>query len=239
MSDFFFEIHTTEYMKNFWRRLRIYGLGFGVGLIMVFFFFRNRGCSWMPENRVKNTFMGKVLVISEANQRIFDEHHLSDSTIISFLNDGSVAFGASKKQGDVKVYKIKKQVKGKEVELWFSMPEDAFVAEVAWPKGSIQKFKSTTVGLGRMIHFPNVKSFVYLSDNDDLAEQMTEFGIKDESTVQYLLIKGGLIDFSRSRLQAEPSPEQFVLLPRKNGDTLTSRTTWFKDHIEFYELKRD
>ena len=226
-------------MKNFWRRLRIYGLGFGVGLIMVFFFFRNRGCAWMPENRVKNTFMGKVLVISEANQQIFDKHNLSDSMIVSFLNDGSVDFGASKKQGDVKVYKIKKEVKGKQVELWFSMPEDAFVAEASWPKGSIQKFKSTTVGLGRMIHFPNVESFVFLNDTDDLTEEMAEFGIKDEAHVQYLLEKSGLIDFSRSQLQAKPSPMQFVLLPRANGDTLTSRTSWFKDHIEFYELKND
>ena len=228
---------TRTYMKNFWRRLRIYGLGFG--LIMVFFFFRNRGCSWMPENRVKNTFMGKVLVISEANQRIFDKHQLSDSMIVSFLNDGSVDFGDSKKQGDVKVYKIEKDVNGKNVVLWFSMPEDAFVAEASWPKGSIQKFKSTTVGLGRMINFPNVESFVYLNDTDDLAKQMNEFGIKDEAHIQYLLEKSGWIDFSRSELRAEPSPMQFVLLPRANGDTLTSRTSWFKDHIEFYELRND
>ncbi len=183
--------------------------------------------------------MGKVLVISEANQRIFDKHRLSDSMIVSFLNDGSVEFGSSKKQGNLKVYKIEKEVEGKNVELWFSMPEDAFVAEASWPKGSIQKFKNTTVGLGRMIHFPNVKSFIFLNDTDDLAEQMDEFGIKDEAHVQYLLEKSGLIDFSKSQLEAEPSPMQFVLLPRANGDTLTSRTSWFKDHIEFYELKND
>ncbi len=224
-------------MKNFWRRLRLYGFGFGIGLIMVFFFFRNRGCSWLPENRVKNTFMGKVLVISEANQRIFDKHHLSDSLIISFLNDGSIAFGSSKKQGDLKVYKIEKQINGKNVELWFSMPEDAYIAEAVWPKGSIQKFKSTTEGMGRMIHFPNVKSFVYLAENAELAEQMKEFGIKDEAHLQFLLMKNGWIDFSQSRLNAEPAPEQMVVLPRKNGDTLRSRTTWFKDHIEFYELE--
>lgn len=224
-------------MKNFWRRLKLYGFGFGLGLVMVFFFFRNRGCTWLPENRVKNTFMGKVLVISEANQRIFDTHHLSDSMIVSFLDDGSIAFGSSKKQGNPKVYKITKEVNGKSVELWFSIPEGAFVAEAIWPKGSIQKFKNTTEGYGRMIHFPNVKSFVYLQENDDLKEQMVRFGIKDEEHLQYLLMKNGLIDFSKSKLNAEPSPEQMVVLPRKNGDTLTSRTTWFKDHIEFYELE--
>jgi hypothetical protein len=225
-------------MKNFWRRLRIYGLGFGIGLIFVFFFFRNRGCSWLPENRVKNTFMGRVLVVSEDNQRIFDQHQLSDSMIVSFLNDGSIAFGSSKKQGDLKVYKIEKEVNGKSVELWFSMPEDAFIAEVVWPKGSIQQFKSTTEGKGRMINFPNVKSFVYLKENPELKAQMLQFGIKDEEHIQFLLEKSGLIDFAKSKLRAEPAPEQFVVLPRQNGDTLGARTTWFKDHIEFYELER-
>ena len=183
--------------------------------------------------------MGKVLVISEANQRIFDKHHLSDSLIISFLNDGSIAFGSSKKQGNLKVYKITKEINGKDIELWFSMPEGAFVAEAVWPKGSIQEFKSTTEGLGQMIHFPNVKSFVYLKENDDLKAQMTQFGIRDEEHLQFLLMKNGWIDFSKSRLNAEPSPEQMVVLPRENGDTITSRTTWFKDHIEFYELERN
>ncbi|WP_343631481.1 hypothetical protein [Fluviicola sp.] len=226
-------------MKNFWRRLRLYGFGFGVGLIMVFFFFRNRGCTWLPENRVKNTFLGKVLVISDANQRIFDKQGLSDSLIVSFLNDGAIAFGSSKKQGNLKVYEIEKEINGKNVELWFSMPEDAYVAEAVWPKGSIQKFKSTTEGMGRMIHFPNVKSFVYLKENDELKKQMAEFGIKDEEQLQFLLMKNGLIDFSKSQLNAEPVPEQMVVIPRKNGDTLTSRTTWFKDHIEFYEFGRN
>lgn len=226
-------------MKSFWRRLRLYGLGFGVGLIFVFFFFRNRGCTWLPENRVKNTFLGKVLVVSESNQRIFDKHNLSDDEIISFLNDGSISFGSSKKQGNTKVYKIEKEVKGKNVGLWFSMPEDAFVAEVIWPKGSIQQFKSTTEGYGRMIHFPNVKSFIYLKENDELTRQMSIFGIKDEEYVQYLMKKSGLIDFSKSKLNAEPAPEQFVVLPREKGDTLTARTTWFKDHIEFYEFERN
>lgn len=225
-------------MKNFLRRLRLYGLGFGVGLIFVFFFFRNRGCTWLPENRVKNTFLGKVIVISEDNQRIFDKHHLSDDMIISFLNDGSISFGSSKKQGNTKVYKIEKEINGKNIALWFSMPEDAFVAEAVWPKGSIQKFKSTTTGTGRMIHFPKVNSLVYLKESDELTKQMAEFGIKDEEQVQFLMKKSGLIDFSKSKLNAEPMPEQFVVLPRENGDTLTARTTWYKDHVEFYEFER-
>ncbi len=181
--------------------------------------------------------MGRVLVISDENQRIFDEHHLTDSLIVSFLNDGSVSFGSSKKQGNPKVYKVTKELNGKEVELWFSMPEGAFVSEVAWPKGSIQKFKNTSTGLGRMIHFPNVENFVFLKDNSVLDEQLVKLRVKNWEQVQYLMKKGGLIDFSKSDLKAEPSPEQYVLLPRQGGDTLKARTVWFKEHIEFYRFE--
>jgi hypothetical protein len=226
-------------MRNFWRRLRLYGVGFGLGLIMVFFFFRNRGCTWLPENRVKNTIMGKVLVVSENNQRLLDQHHLTDSTIVKFLDDGSISFGSSKKQGNLKVYKVTRDVNGKSVELWFSIPEGGYVSEVIWPKGSIQNYKNTTTGFGRMIHFPFVKNFVYLNDNEVLAKQQVKFGIKDDNALQFLLKKKGLIDFSKSKLNAEPTPEQYVVIPRANGDTLKARTTWFKDHIEFNEFEEN
>ncbi|HRP53737.1 MAG TPA: hypothetical protein PLI97_09545, partial [Fluviicola sp.] len=91
-------------MKDIWRRLRYYGVGFGIGLIFVFFFFQNRGCSWLPENRVKNSMMGKILVVSPETQK---KLHMSDEQVVSFLNDGAISFRSSKKQGDPKVYSFK------------------------------------------------------------------------------------------------------------------------------------
>ncbi|MNE29995.1 hypothetical protein D3C80_1234920 [compost metagenome] len=72
-----------------------------------------------------------------------------------------------------------------------------------------------------------------------MSEQVKKFGIKDEKHIQFLMKKSGLIDFSKSRLNAEPIPEQYVLLPRKQGDTLKARTTWFKEHIEFYQFEEN
>ena len=72
-----------------------------------------------------------------------------------------------------------------------------------------------------------------------MQKQMAELGVTGEAHVQFLMKKGGLIDFSKSNLNADPTPEQFVVLPRQNGDTLKARTTWFKDHIEFYRFEQD
>lgn len=225
-------------MKNFVRRLKYYGLGFGIGLIFVFVFFQNRGCSWLPENRVKNSLMGKVLVVSEETQRKLDQKNFSDSLVVSFLNDADISFGSSKKKGEPKVYSLKKKVNGEKQELWFTLSDNAYISEVLVPTGSIQKAENSQEGLGRMVHFPNVPSFVYLSDNQVISSQMREFGIRDAKTVQYLLKKGGIIDFSKSNLKADPSGEQFVLLPRSSGDTLKARTVWYKDHIQFQQFEK-
>lgn len=217
-------------MKDVWRRLRYYGFGFGIGLIFVFFFFQNRGCSWLPENRVKNTMMGKILVISPETQK---KLHLSDEQVVSFLNDGAISFRSSKKQGDPKVYSFKKEMNGKTVELWFTISDNSYISEVLVPHGNIQKSTNSRTGLGRMIHFPNVKNFVYLVDNQQLNKQLEKYGIQDELTIQYLIKKGGLIDFSKSKLETKPYGEHYLLIPRSSGDTLKSRTIWFQDHIQF------
>ena len=52
-------------MDSIFRRLKYYGIGFGAGLVFVIFFFQNRGCSWLPDNRVKNSILDRVLVLPE------------------------------------------------------------------------------------------------------------------------------------------------------------------------------
>ena len=51
---------------NFFKRFLYYLSGFGLGLILVFFFFKNRGCSWLPDNRVKNIISERVLICDSA-----------------------------------------------------------------------------------------------------------------------------------------------------------------------------
>ena len=52
-------------MTTFWKRLRYYGIGFGIGCIFVFFFFQNRACTWLPDNRIKNSILDRTIVIQE------------------------------------------------------------------------------------------------------------------------------------------------------------------------------
>jgi hypothetical protein len=94
-------------MTTFLRRLKYYGIGFGVGMIFVFFFFQNRGCSWLPDNRVKNSILDRVLVMSSDEMFHFHKATIYNEDIIALLNDGDVDFKKSKTEGEMKIYFIK------------------------------------------------------------------------------------------------------------------------------------
>jgi hypothetical protein len=71
---FLFEVtifdEKSESMESLWRRLKYYGIGFGIGLVFVIFFFQNRGCSWLPSNRVKNSILDRLVVASDETLEI-------------------------------------------------------------------------------------------------------------------------------------------------------------------------
>ena len=225
-------------MNNFFRRLRYYGFGFAVGLLVVFFFFKNRGCTWLPENRVKNTVLERILVISEADQQKANKLGWSDSMLVSFLNDGNVEFGTSNKRGNPQVYVFSKKINGKKQEMWFTLPKDGFISEVKFPVGNVQRLSSSINGLSRMMHFPKVENMVYLTENDSFEKEYKALGIKDAEQVFRLLKKNGFVDFSKSKLAASPMPEQKIGFELKAGDTLTATGTWYKDRIQIFKFDK-
>ena len=69
--------------SSFIRRLKYYGIGFGIGLIFVFIFFQNRGCSWLPGNRVKNTVLERVMVVNDETAKAFAKKGLTKKDAIA------------------------------------------------------------------------------------------------------------------------------------------------------------
>jgi hypothetical protein len=59
-----------------------------------------------------------------------------------------------------------------------------------------------------------------------------------EKSVQKLLKEKGWIDFSKTNLMATPTPEQYLLLVKSEGDTLKAWTSWYKDHIQINQFTR-
>lgn len=217
-------------MNNFVRRLKYYGVGFGLGLIFVFFFFKNRGCSWTPNNRVKNAILDRMIVIPASEQQEINKLGLSDSLVKNFLNSGDVDFGASDKEDPVKNYIIEHEG----VKLLFSLPSESFISEVSVFKKDPNRAVSDE-GVGRMIHIPNDENIFYLDSIETVVDPLKSLGIDDGKEVLKAFKRNGVVNFGKSDLTVRPKPVQyleFVLM----GDTVGVKATWYKNKINVFDV---
>ena len=56
---------------KFIHRLKYYLIGFSLGIVLVFFFFKDRGWDWLPGNRVVNFILTNPINIDESLNDLF------------------------------------------------------------------------------------------------------------------------------------------------------------------------
>jgi hypothetical protein len=223
-------------MENFFRRLKYYAVGFGIGLLFVFVFFKNRGCSWLPSNRVKNTILDRVIVIPENELEELAKNNIKIDDLRDILNDGDVEFSESSKNQNPKVYLIEKQVnKSKYKKFYFTLPEESFISElrIHQPKSN------STKGFGKLLFFPNDKNLIYIDSSKVLNCQQEKLGLINPQTILEKLKTNGLIDFSKSYLMVTPKPEHYLTFSTANKINVGCKTIWYKDKIEITEFNAD
>jgi len=212
-------------MNTIWRRLKYYGIGFGLGLIFLIFFFQNRGCTWLPSNRVKNTILDRVIVVSEKTKQDMEGLNLSSEDIIQVLNDGDVEFKKSDKNSDDKVYLIEKEGRS----YLFTLPKESYIAELFIGKDAFN-VKTSEVGRGKIIHLPNDENMVYPDSTQYVTCQQEELGLADPKAIYKLIKETGEIDFGKTNLSVKPKPEHYMYFV-KEGDTIGFEAIWYKNKI--------
>lgn len=212
-------------MNTIWRRLKYYGIGFGLGLIFLIFFFQNRGCTWLPSNRVKNTILDRVIVVSEKTKQDMEGLNLSSEDIIQVLNDGDVEFKKSDKNSDDKVYLIEKEGRS----YLFTLPKESYIAELFIGKDAFN-VKTSEVGRGKIIHLPNDENMVYPDSTRYVTCQQEELGLADPKAIYKLIKETGEIDFGKTNLSVKPKPEHYMYFV-KEGDTIGFEAIWYKNKI--------
>lgn len=226
-------------MDNFVRRLKYYGIGFGIGLIFVLVFFQNRGCSWLPSNRVKNSILDRVLVVSDEQQIQLKSKGLSKKDVIAALNDGDVDFGESKKDGDLKVYAVDKELEGKgKFRFYFTLPKESYITELNVSAKNASDIKTTTSGTGKIYRFPNDKNLIFVDTNKLLFCQQQSIGLSETNKLFDQWKKTAIIDFGKSDLSRSPKPEHFVVFQDKMGRSIGSKSVWYKNKIDisYFEI---
>lgn len=225
-------------MSNFWQRLRYYLFGFGIGLFFVFFFFQNRGCSWLPGNRVKNTILGKVLVLPESEKKIFQENGLSEDEIIQFLNNGDILFDESLKENIYpKVYVIEKEIKGKTHKISFSLYEDAYISTVHYLESIPQRFDQLE-GMGKIIRIPSDSGLVFLDKTPFINCKSQPLVTRNDREIAKLIKETGQVNFDKSQLML-PKAEIHIQYLDSGSKKVEAKTIWFESRICFRDFYWD
>jgi hypothetical protein len=221
-------------MDKFINRLKYYGVGFGIGLAFIFIFFQNRGCSWLPENRVKNSILERVIVVSDVEKSILKSKGISNEQVIELLNTGEIDYDKSLKEGKTKIYYLSND----KVKIYFTLPEDNYISEVKFASKNVAKITNSAIGMGTLIHFPNDKDLIYVDTLPILTKQQEELGFINQQLILKSLKKFGRVDFSKTLYFKKPKPIVFLSYFDTKGNLISSKTFWYKNKITIKSFEK-
>jgi len=211
-----------------------------IGLIFVLIFFQNRGCSWLPSNRVKNAFLDRIIVVSDAEMSHLKKSGIDVDDLIGVLNDGEVNFSESITEGDFKVYSVSKEVDGLgEKNFFFTLPAESFITEVHYSENSASEVENTTKGYGSIIHFPKDDNLVYIDSTESLKCAMGKLGLKNSNHVYQFLKKNGRVDFSNTDFNIKPKAKQCLVFKNEKGIEIGINAIWYKNKIDITSIFSD
>ncbi len=219
-------------MDSIFKRLKYYGIGFGIGLFFVIFFFQNRGCSWLPDNRVKNNILDRVLVLPDSESKLLQKFGLTKKDLTLVLNDGEVIFEESKKEGNPKIYVVEKEIESKgKMKFFFTLARESFISEIHFSLKNAKKLKNTTTGYGELIHFPADNDLVFADTSARVTCQQDKLKLISTKEILKHLKKSGRINFEKSHLLQSPKPEHFLTFRDKKGNEIGADVIWYKNKL--------
>lgn len=225
-------------MQGIWKRLRYYLVGFIIGTIFVSILFKDRGCSWTPANRVKNSIQDKIIVFPEDQIASLNALGLNKENIYKFLVKGSVDFSNSLKDEFPKVYIIEEN-DSIDKRLQFSLYEDSYITIVhALKKEEKAKRYEHLDGWGEMVRLPKDSSLVFIDKSNYTQCKARGLASKDQQEITDAMKATGRVDFSKSDLMLTKAVQQIQFI---QNDTLevNAKTIWFESRITFKDFEWD
>lgn len=217
-------------MKSIWKRFQYYGIGLGIGLMFTFIFFQNRGCSWLPENRVKNAILDNVIVFKTTDIESIERNGFTPDDYIQILNKGDIKFGLSKRDGEPKYYVgTVKHPSGKELKAQFELRKDGFVS-LCTPL-SVNKVvdENVLVGEARIKRLPLDSTLV--SFNERAKCQSVNLGLTERKVLD-ALSDSGFIDYDQTDF-IDPIRPVYFLRFTIDGQNYQGKAIWYKTSIYF------
>jgi hypothetical protein len=216
------------------QRLKYYGIGFGIGLVMVFVFFGGRGCSWTPENRVKADLNNHVIVISQEDLDWIKQQGLTPKDYLKLLDNGDINFGESVKRENPKFYLFTGETENeKSITAQYELRDhDAYVSLLR----PLTKEKITDKKMpefGHIIQLPADSNIIVFND---LAKCQANYLNITPKQVIDALRKNGEVNYSLTNLKEVIKPVycfEFSI----NKKSYAGLAKWYKDKILFTRFR--
>ena len=222
-------------MNTLKRRLLYYGLGFGMGLLFVFFFFNNRGCSWLPENRIKTQLAQKIIFVSEKNLTVLENLRIDKSELKKYIESADVDFSKSVKNTNPRIYHLEGPTsKNENFVSQVILYDGAFVCELVPNRFNSSAVKPTKNGLGVTVIIPSGKNFFYSDTSEYTICKRKALGIQEDSTLMTKFISSGRIDLQNSRLSLTPKPEHRLLVDDNSGVPFGFKASFYKEKARIF-----
>ncbi len=102
------------------RRFALYGFGFAIGLVLVFFFLggKKTSCNWLPNDRMLKIIRSKQINYSNTVSELINKSEIDSSDINQILTSGDIDFSNSQvKNNPCRIYLINGSDKQKNMAL--------------------------------------------------------------------------------------------------------------------------
>ena len=223
-------------MDNFFRRLKYYGIGFGIGLIFVVLLFQQKGCSWTPGNRVKSAILERIVFIDSLDAVYTKAHNISPKTLRKFIENGTVSFLKSKRKGQEKVYHFHGTLGSeKSFNCLIGYREKSVVVDVDFEHSNIKQYKPL-VGFAKPFLYKKKNWFSGKWDLYDL-KGIVPSAAPEKFTE--LFLKNGRLDCSKSTLVGQ-KPTSYLSFTNQfakhQKQEFLLRTIWYQEKIEIKDL---
>jgi hypothetical protein len=223
-------------MDNFFRRLKYYGIGFGIGLIFVVLLFQQKGCSWTPGNRVKSAILERIIFIDSLDEIYLKAHNISPKTLRKFIENGTVSFLKSKRNGREKLYHFQGVLgSDKSFNCLIGYREQSVVVDLDFEHSDIKQYQPL-IGYAKPFLY---KKKNWFSGKWNLYELKGMVPSSAPEKFTELFLKNGRLDCSKSTFDVQ-KPTSYLFFTNQfakhHKQEYRLRTIWYQEKIEIKEL---
>jgi hypothetical protein len=218
-------------MSAFWRRLKYFIAGFIPGCIIVILFFQNRGCSWLPDNRVRGAILEKMIVVDSTQQLLLNKIRINKKGIKAFVEGCEVDFKKSDVKKDTKVYYVTNNGRS----MYVLLPKNSFIAELKSVTSKDAK-KLTSKGKGELWKTPVNPDFVYIKNDGKLNCQQIELGLRTSKSFYSRVRQTAKFDFGQSKFTTSENIHYFSIQDRKGRGEVGVKAVWYKEKMDVRQL---